>query len=147
MYSSNIVKEVRVMVEGTNDSVTFDAQPKNSPGGILSMLFRKVMKEGNFMPYVNILTDRYLTRTTAQNVSAVKRRTKNTLKTNMTSPEMTFKVFVDLIFFFLGAKKMSISIKLTYPNGEESVHSINVTPNITERQPEDVDEGANKPSD
>ena len=65
----------------------------------------------------------------------------------MTSPEMTFKVFVDLIFFFLGAKKMSISIKLTYPNGEESVHSINVTPNITERQTEDVDEGANKPSD
>ena len=102
------------------------------------------------MNYVNILIDRYITRASANSVSAAKRRTKNTLKTNLTSPEMTFKVFVDLIFFYLQARKMSITIKLTYANGDESVHSIDVTPNIAEPvndAKETEDDSSNKGDD
>ena len=91
------------MVDSEN-GLRFETQPKNTPGGILSILFRKIMNEGGFMNYVNILIDRYITRASANSVSAAKRRTKNTLKTNLTSPEMTFKVFVDLIFFYCASR-------------------------------------------
>ena len=115
--------------EDTHSKV-FETQIESSPGGVLAALFRKIMKEGRFIPLMDILTERYLNNASLNNVSAVRRKTKSTLKTNITSGSITFKTFVDLVFYYLGAKKLNISIKLTFANGTETVHSVAVLPTI-----------------
>lgn len=116
------------MASDTNDRFPVDAD--NSPGGVLAKLFRKIMQEAGLMSAYDVLVDRYVHKTSMHNVSAVERKTKSTLKANLTSSSMTFKTFTDLIFVFIGAKRMDITIKLTYPNDDVSVHNLSVKSNI-----------------
>ena len=51
---------------------------------------------------------------------------RKTLIANVTASEMTMKTFVDLVFRFLRARSLTISIKVTFHNGKESVHSVSV---------------------
>lgn len=118
----------------------FPTAVENSPGGLLSKLFRKIMIEANWLPYMDHLVERYVSQTKLTNVSAVRRQTKSTLKTSITSPAMTFKTFTDLIFFFLRAKKMDITVKLTYANGDETVHHVSCTPNRSLKEEGETDD-------
>lgn len=59
-------------------------------------------------------------------IPGVKKKNKSTLIANVTASEMTMKTFVDLVFRFLRARSLTISIKVTFHNGKESVHSVSV---------------------
>ena len=45
---------------------------------------------------------------------------------------MSIKVFFDLLFNYLCVKKVSFTVKLTFVNGDESVHTVNVDNSVCE---------------
>jgi len=73
-------------------------------------------------------------------VKNVNRKTKNSLIKNITAQEMTWRTFLDLIFNFLNAQKMDITIKLTMPNGDERMQTmtVNNADVIIEEEEEDI---------
>lgn len=101
----------------------------NKDSGVLAKLWRKVVLESKLENSLNYLADRYVKRSEpmSSRVATVKRRTKSTVMKNITDGDMTIKTFLDLVFNLLGAKKLTISIKITYPNGTESVHSVPIS--------------------
>lgn len=103
----------------------------NKDSGVLAKLWRKVVLESKLENSLNYLADRYVKRSEpmSSRVATVKRRTKSTVMKNITDSDMTIKTFLDLVFNLLGAKKLTISIKITYPNGTESVHSVPINNN------------------
>lgn len=110
--------------------IKFNNPISKNESGVLSALWRNVLKENGFMPALDLLVQRYIDRgNRAKENKNIKLKNKSTLINNITSSEMTFKTFLDLLFNFLCVKKISISIKLTYHNGNESVHTIHVDKN------------------
>ena len=107
-------------------STIFKDPVSNKDSGVLANLWRKVVLESNLQHSIRHLADRYVKKTNpmSQRVSNVKKRTKSTVLKNISDPDMTIKTFLDLIFNLLGAKKLTISIKITYPNGTETIHSL-----------------------
>ena len=107
-------------------SIDFDKldPPAKTSSGVLSLLWRKICLEHK--DYLDVLVDRYVVDNdiAAGRVKNIKRKTKSTIISNVTATEMTFKTFIDLVFNFLKCKKLTISIKLTYQSGRESLHSI-----------------------
>ena len=107
-------------------SIDFDKldPPAKTPSGVLSLLWRKICIEHK--DYLDVLVDRYVVDNdiAAGRVKNIKRKTKSTIISNVTATEMTFKTFIDLVFSFIKCKKLTISIKLTYQSGRESLHSI-----------------------
>ena len=45
---------------------------------------------------------------------------------------MSIKVFFDLLFNYICVKKVSFTVKLTFVNGDESVHTVNVDNSVCE---------------
>lgn len=114
------------------DSLLKKPVAKNE-SGVLAGLWRNILKENHFIPAIDVLVNRYVNKQNKDNdkLGSVRLKAKSTLLSNISCTEMTFKTFLDLIFNFLGVKKIHISIKLTFSNGEESIHSIGVlNPNI-----------------
>lgn len=114
------------------DSLLKKPVAKNE-AGVLAGLWRNILKENHFIPAIDVLVNRYVNKQNrdSDKLGSVRLKAKSTLLSNISSSEMTFKTFLDLIFNFLGVKKIHISIKLTFSNGEESIHSIGVNnPNL-----------------
>jgi len=95
-------------------------------GGILSALWRQVVEGKHLKPVLPILITKYLDKNVEINSRNVKRKAKATLRANIAAGSMTWAVFSNLIFRFLGAKKLSITIKVTTANGDESIHYVTV---------------------
>lgn len=97
-------------------------------GSVLATLWRNVLTETNMLPALDYFVDRYVNNSKGMEsrVKAVKRKTKSTMMKNVTANDMTWKTFLDLMFNFLKVKRIVISIKLTHPGGNESVHSVTV---------------------
>jgi hypothetical protein len=95
-------------------------------GSVLATLWRNVLKETNMLPALDYFVDRYVNNTKGMEsrVKAVKRKTKSTMMKNVTTNDMTWKTFLDLMFNFLKVKKITITIKLTHANGDDTIHSV-----------------------
>ena len=108
--------------------IKIDKPPNKNEGGVLALLWRKILLENNFMPAMGMLINRYLRSydTTDGRVSNMKKKNRSTLITNITARDMSFKVFLDLVFNFLKAKRLDITIKITHNSGKSSVHSVTV---------------------
>lgn len=108
--------------------VKIDSPLSKKEGGVLAGLWRKIIKDIGYDRHLDYLVSRYVAKTDKMNgrVQNVRRKTKSSLIKNITSSEMTFKTFLDLLFNYIGVKKIDISIKLTFNNGSESVHSMAV---------------------
>lgn len=108
----------------------FDNAPSSNESGILAALWRKIVKEKGLLPSLNTLIELYLRKNdiTEGRVAAVKKKTKSTIVNNITASEMTLKTFMDLLFGLLNAKKVKITVEITYQNDETSTHSITALP-------------------
>ena len=129
-------------------AVLFKDPVSNKDSGVLAKLWRKVILESRLENSLNFLADRYVKRSEpmSSRVANVKRRTKSTVMKNITDSDMTIKTFLDLVFNLLGAKKLTIYIKITYPNGTESVHSVPINNNeLSEKDFVDEEEIVNSP--
>ena len=109
--------------------VNLDKPISKKEGGVLAHLWRKIIKDNNYsLPILYNLIDKYVAKTDRMKsrVKNVKRKARSTLEMNISDGDMTIKTFFDLIFNLLNVKKVDITIKLTYPNGMETIHSTRV---------------------
>lgn len=125
--------------------VNINKPPNKNESGILTVLWRKILTENNLMPAIGMFINRYIKQydSSLSKVSNVKKKNRSTLITNITAPEMSFKCFIDLVFNFLRARRLDISIKITHENGKTSTHFVSVDSSLTKDQPiieEDVGE-------
>lgn len=105
----------------------FDKPVSSNEPGVLARLWRKIITENNLTHNLNMLINRYLENSSInQRVKNLKRKNRSTLIDNITASEMSIKTFLYLIFRLLRAKKLDISIKVTFPNGRESIHGISI---------------------
>jgi len=113
-------------------------------GGVLAALFRKVMIENNLTKAKDYLIQRYVDKTKSGSSSKnIERKTKSSLIKYITAEDMSWKTFLSLMFDFIGAVKLDITVKVTFPNGNSSVHTTTVRRNIVEdikKEKEDVKE-------
>lgn len=116
-----------------------DKPVSSNESGVLAKLWRKILKENNFMPALDLLVKRYLDTNDilkGRNKNH-KNKTRSTIIANIAATEMTFKTFLDLVFNLLRAKRLDISIKVTMQSGKTSTHSISLTNDDMAKLPED----------
>lgn len=107
--------------------IKFNKPISKNESGVLAALWRAVLRDNGFIPALDLLVQRYVDRgNKASEQSSVKLKNKSTLISNITAGEMTFKTFLDLIFNFLHVRKITFTVKLTFANGNETLHTINV---------------------
>lgn len=109
--------------------IKFNNQVSNNEGGVLAMLWRKILKERNFISILPVLIDRYLREQDLKEEKLgvnIKKKNRSTLITNIMSSEMTFKVFYDLLKNLIRVKKIVIHIEITTMNDVTSIHSLPV---------------------
>lgn len=107
----------------------FDNQVSNNEGGILAAMWRKILKERNFIPALPVLIDRYQKAQDAKESAIgrnIKKKNRSTLITNLNAQEMTFKVFYDLLVNLLRVKKIVLHVEIETINSVSSVHSLTV---------------------
>lgn len=113
--------------------IDLDKPHSQNEAGVLTMLWRRILKDNRLTPpsRLNPFIDRYLETNdpTEGRVANLKKKNKATIIKNITAPEMTFKTFLDLVFNFLGVVKIDLSIKIHFPNGDNSVHTVTVFSN------------------
>jgi len=111
-----------------SDGMDFDYETTQTEGGLLAKLWRTILVGTNFIRTRDQLVNEYVRKTDMLKgrVKQVSRKTKSTLTKNVNANEMTWKVFIDLLFNFITVKKIDISIKLTMSNGKETLHSLSI---------------------
>lgn len=130
--------------------VKIDSPLSKKEGGVLAGMWRKIVKDIGYDRHLDYLVSRYVAKSDKMNgrVQNVRRKTKSSLIKNITSSEMTFKTFLDLLFNYIGVRKIDISIKLTFHNGNETIHSMAVVndDNENDKKEEKEDEKRDKES-
>lgn len=104
-------------------------------GGALAKLWAEIVNNNHLAGKMNILIDKYTAETEKMSLSSepVKRKTKSSLINNIISKSLTWSVFLDLIFNFLKVKRVSLTIKLEWNNGDVTYDTIKVpNPNYVE---------------
>lgn len=126
----------------SNNQIKLPKKTSNKPGGLLAALWLKVIKDTDLTPQrLLLLVSRYLSKQTGNNKTE-NRRAKATILKNITADNMTWTTFTHNIFQFLPVVKLDITMKLTYSDNSESVHSLsvdNVSTDITESSDEDTE--------
>lgn len=119
-----------------------DKPCSNNEAGVLAALWRKVLNDLgiNHLARLSVFIDKYLQKTDPLNgeVANLRRKNKSTVNKNIVATEMTFKTFMDLMLNLLNVVKIDISVKIYFPNGEHSVHTITVS--NTKDKPEQTKE-------
>ena len=110
--------------------IKFDKEPSNNEAGLLATLWRNILRDNNMSPeFLSLLVDEYINTThklesDGGDVKPLKRKSKSTMINNITDTQMTIKTFMDLLLNLIKVRKVAISVKLTYNNGDETVHTV-----------------------
>jgi len=98
-------------------------RPANTPHGALAKLWRIIIRDNNLEKNLGYLVSRYVEMNSpcAKNL---KRKTKSTIEADVTANELTWKKFTHLIFQYLGAVRLDVTIRVTYPNGKCTNHTV-----------------------
>lgn len=113
--------------------IKFNKPISKNESGVLAALWRNIIKTNNLAHALDYLVLKYVSRSANKSSGEnIRLKNKSTLLANITSPEMSIKVFFDLLFNYLCVKKVSFTVKLTFINGDESVHTVNVDNSVCE---------------
>ena len=92
-------------------------------GGILVRLWRNILVESNMIHGINTMVTRYIN-AGKNSIAAKNSKTKSSIEKNISSDNMSWRIFVDLLFNVLKVKRMHITITLTFPNGTSTVNHL-----------------------
>ena len=120
----------------------FDGPTANNESGILARLWRKILKENNLERLIPVLIERYLNKKAdkTNEIPIVKKKNRSTIAGNVNAKEMTIKTFFDLLFNLIGVCRIELSVKITFPSGKESIHTVGITNRDQNSQSEVKDE-------
>jgi len=105
----------------------FKGRINSTPAGALARLWRNIIKDNSLEHSLGYLVTRYVAIATADDTSKnIKRKTRSSIEADITSNELTWKKFTHNVFHFLGAVRLDITIKLTFANGNTSVHTVGI---------------------
>lgn len=110
-----------------NDSEYEVEDTSANEGGILSALWRVILKETGKYRIVPILVEsahRKQLRMNSEMPDVVKVQSKSQMLTNAKSASMSFKVFISLLSTLLCIKKIKLTIELFHPDGSTTVHQV-----------------------
>ena len=114
----------------------------NTPGGALAKLWRNMLSGNNLYPSIGHLVNRYTSKNSVADTKNSVRKTKASLIGNITAGEMTWKTFIKLLFEFIAVRKVDITIKLTFANNTEKLHSVTIV-NDDMKKDNKTEKGAN----
>lgn len=98
-------------------------------GGVLARLWRNILKDLNLSNSIPQLVQVYTNKKERIGSSAaVKLKAKSSIINDITSGDMTWKVFFHNMFYVLNVKRMRISITLEHPDNTETIHHITISP-------------------
>ncbi|MDQ6990799.1 MAG: hypothetical protein Q9M11_03605 [Mariprofundaceae bacterium] len=103
----------------------FKGKPTSTAHGALARLWRNIIKDNKLEHALGFLVTRYITKNTSDSKN-IRRKTRSTLESDITAKEMTWKKFTHLVFHYLGAVRLDITIKLTFANGRSTVHTVGI---------------------
>lgn len=122
---------------------------ENNEGGILSKLFRVILKDTNKVNQIGLLVQRYFDRETRNNKNApniVKVRNKSTVLSNAKLGSMSIKVFFSLLRDLFCIKWVRITIELEWPDGKISTHQVDSKLGNLNHNEENIDENETETS-
>jgi len=125
----------------------FKDKTTSNPHGVLAKLWRSIVIENNLLNTLDYLVNRYVNNTARTAAKNIRRKTKSTLMADITAKEMTWKKFTNLVFNYLGAIRMDITVKLTFPNGNKSYHTVSMVKADAEEQIKKIKEAASDKKD
>ena len=92
----------------------------NTANGILTRMFRKIIFDTGLARSLMYFIDKYKAEGGG--------RAKTSIVKTITSPEMTWKYFIFLLFEVLRAKKLKIRLEIEWPNDTITEHELEVSP-------------------
>jgi len=98
-------------------------RPANTPHGALAKLWRIVIRDNHLENSLGYLVSRYV-ELNSPSAKNLRRKTKSTIEADVTASELTWKKFTHLIFQYLGAVRLDMTIRITYPNGKSTNHTV-----------------------
>jgi len=107
----------------------FKKKTNNSPQGTLANLWRKILRDRELDKAINYLVTRYVDKNSGSS-ERLKKKTRAAITADITAPDLSWKKFTNLVFNYLGCVRMDISVKLTFANGESSVHTVGIKPAV-----------------
>jgi len=99
---------------------------KNTPNGVLAKLWREIITQTGLSNNLGYLITRYVERFSPSDSATMKKKTRAAIEADITATELTWKKFLTLIFDVLQATKLELSIKIYFPNGQSTTHTIGV---------------------
>jgi len=101
----------------------FRSRTTNTPQGALAKLWRNIIKDNRLENSLGYLVTRYIAKNTGESKN-LKKKTRSTLEADISAKEMTWKKFTHLIFHYLGAVQLDVTIMVSFANGQNSAHTI-----------------------
>lgn len=100
---------------------------ENNEGGLLSKLFRIILKDTGKVNLIGVLIQKYYDRETKKNANTpniVKVRNKSTMLANAKLTSMSIKVFLSLLRDLFCIKWLRITLELEWPDGKITSHQL-----------------------
>ena len=116
----------------------FKSKPTNTPQGALAKLWRNVIRDNHIEHNLSYLITRYVTKNVS-NSKNLRRKTRSTLEVDITANEMTWKKFAHIVFHYLSAVRMDVTIKRTYAHGHTAMHTVGIKSTDNEAEADNLD--------
>lgn len=117
----------------------FKGRPAATPQGVLARLWRKIIEENGLEHNLGYLVTRYVERT-GESSKNIRRKTRSSIEADITSNELSWKKFTHIIFCYLGAVRVDLTVKLTFATGKTSVHTVGLKSSDSKAVSKDIDD-------
>lgn len=124
VYVFEIYKFQKVRKETHVYDFKFKEPTSNNESGVLAKLWRTFLDDNRLNGKLPTMVETYLDNDNDPKVTVVRKKNRSTLYGNIAAPEMTIKTFFDLMFNLVRVRRIEFSIKVTFPTGKESIHTV-----------------------
>lgn len=100
-----------------------DPVDNNKEGAALSKLWRIIVSDLNLGKRMEFLISNYIQN--SKN-SAIKHKTKSSMRKNITDDNITWKTFLDILFNVVDIEFMTVTVTLHHKGKSKSIHTIDI---------------------
>ena len=104
------------------NNIDISKPPSMKEGGLLAKIWRDIVDKNYLIHKFDHIITEYVSENNSK-ANMIRRKNKHSLITNVCSPEMTWKVFLENIKL-ARFKSMEITVKVTDQNGHSTTHTL-----------------------